>query len=177
MTENDCLQSVFDILYYRKLAPSNSCLVANSSLAQLLAFEEIAIDSIETIIRDVIVSGMEAHVKAHGFLDPNAMFREGTPFPGLSEVLGAYWTISSTNHAERAVAFMRGMPWSVQAEAILAMVIRFNPSRSVERLELPLRYSDYLASLADSKDVDVEKVACYATSRLAISQVDRSRSG
>lgn len=171
MTAEEQFKLVEDALHFRKIATPGTCFVSNDAATQLRGLDESVLPVIESVIHDSIVPVMEEHCKTHGAVDPNSMFREGPPFPGLCEVLGAYWIIAAETNPMRAREFMRTLPWSVEGEAILAMVVHYNPSRSDVRAEIPAAYCDYILSLRDNQSSDVSRMVTYAIRRLAIATI------
>ena len=125
---------------------------------------------IESVVHTSILPAMEQHYRIHGAFDPNSMFREGPPFLGLNEVLGAYWLLATPNPG-RAIEFIRSTPWAVEGEAICALVTQYNPHRSVERPDIPTAYCDYLHSLRDNPNPEISRMAKFAIKRLALDKI------
>lgn len=156
---------VSDALMNRKMV-GDSCLVSNQAGAQLLDAGSGIVSVIEDVVRSTILPAMEEHVEKHGITDPDAMFREGPPFGGLSQVLGAYWVQCARSEPVRAVQFMQEMPSSVASEAILSLVMFFNPSRSVAKVALPGEYARFLRDVSESQVPEMQRIAKFAFKRL-----------
>ena len=165
----DMPELVSDALMNRRMG-GGTCLVSNQAGAQLLAAGNGIVSAIEDIVRSTILPTMEMHVEKHGIADPEAMFREGPPFGGLKQVLGAYWVQCALSEPSRAIQFMQEMPSSVASEAILSLVTFFNPSRSFAKVSLPAEYAQYLKHVNESPVPEMRRLATYALKRLELDQ-------
>lgn len=166
MTMCDIELLVIDTLYQRRIS-GGGCFITNQAGMQLLDSGSEAIPVIENVVRNIVTPLLEQHVKEHGIVDPISTFQEGSPFAGLDWLLGAYWTLNAVADPQRAAEFMRAMPPSVVAEAVLSLVPFFRRDSLLPKVPLPGEYASFLKALTHSDVPALKRIADYVLKKLA----------
>jgi hypothetical protein len=167
--ELDVRQLALDTLYNRSKnanRPPESCFIFNEAGSKLRNCQPTAIPILEELIRDVISPAMEKQRERYGIPDWNSGIKDGPPFAGLSEFLGAYWVLCARNDPSRAVEFMSKMTRPVVNESVSLLSVFFHPANSLSDVAIPSEYVDYLTRLSASDVDEFRNVADYVIKRL-----------
>jgi hypothetical protein len=169
--QSDLHELALDALYYRKsddVEPAKSCFIVNEAAQRLRKCSAEAIPMLEEIIQDLIVPAMDEYRKVNGVPDWSSLFREGPPFAGLDDVLGAYWIICARSNPARAIEFMKSATRPVVNESVFVLLKVFNPAHPLSDVALPREYIDYVKQLSDSDVDEFSEVGAYVIERLGL---------
>lgn len=172
MLEFDFRQLALDTLHNRngKTALSTSCFIFNEAGLKLRGCHPDAIPVLEGLMQELVVPAMDEYREKYGIPDWSSMFREGPPFAGLNEFLGAYWIICARSEPSSAVKFIGKMTRPVVNEAVSRLAMFFNPSNPMSDVPLPSEYIDYIHQLSESDVDEFRSVASYVIERLGLSE-------
>lgn len=171
--ETDIHKLALDTLNNRKdeNAESNdSCFVVNEAGQRLRQCGVNAIPVLERVIVESVVPAMDEYREQHGIPDWDSMFREGTPFAGLSELIGGYWIICARSDPSRAVEFMNKMTRPVVNEAVSLLSVYFHPSNSLSDVPIPREYVEFVNQLSESDVEEFRDVGRYVINRLELNK-------
>lgn len=171
--EPDVRQLALDTLHNRSeenTATPKSCFIFNEAGDKLLACGPSAIPVLEELMWDVIVPAMDKYREQNGVPDWSSMFRDGPPFAGLDEFLGAYWVICARSDPSHAIEFMRKMTRPVVNESVSLLPIFFNPNRPLSDVVLPSEYLEYVKELSESNVEEFKAVALHVIERLGLNE-------
>jgi len=169
--KSDVRQLALDTLHNRSednTAVPDSCFIFNDAGDKLLACDASAIPVLEEVVREEIVPAMNKYREQHGVPDWSSVYREGSPFAGLTELLGAYWVICARSSPSRAIEFMSKMTRPVVNEAVSVLAVYFHPATSLAEVAIPAEYVEYINQLSESDIGEFSAVAAYVTERLGL---------
>jgi len=166
-------QLALDTLYDRKdenTEDKQSCFVVNEAGQQLRGCGAEAIPVLEELIRDLVTPAMAEYREQNGIPDWSSMLREGPPFAGLNDFLGAYWIICARAEPVHAIKFMNEMTRPVITESVSRLPIFFNPKHPLSNVALPLEYVDYINQLSESNVGEFNAVALHVIENLGLTR-------
>lgn len=168
---SDIRQLAFDTLFNKMFAgmeSAESCFFVNKAGQKLRACSVEALPVLEEIIREKVAPAMDEYRVRNGVPNWEALLREGPPFAGLSEFLGAYWIICARTDPRRAIEFMKKMSRPVVSESVSRLPLFFNPAISLSDVPLPTEYVDYLIQLIKSDVEEFKTVGRFVIEKLGV---------
>lgn len=169
----DIRKLALDTLYNRSgesVEADKSCFVVNESGQMLRACGVEAIPILEELIREVVVPAMNEYREQTRVPDWNSVIREGPPFAGLSELIGAYWIICAGTEPTRAVSFIKTTTKPVITESVSRLAVFFNPNHRISDVELPREYVNYVNELNESDVGEFRAVALQVIAKLGLNE-------
>lgn len=125
---------VYDTLYFRRMIP-DTCLQVNLAGQELERQSAEVLPQIENVLSTVVAPvslqvpiSLQAPTKLP-FPGSSDTSYEVDPFPGLSNLLGAYMLVGSKHDVARVVGFLRTLPLALQAKAVALVPVFFRKAK------------------------------------------------
>jgi len=129
MTSHEIEKLIYDTLYYRRLDPNRQCLQVNLARLELERQSAEVLPQIEYVLRTVVATAPPPARRRIVFASGDEDWFEEDPFPGLSDLLGAYMRIGSKHDVARVVGFLRTLPPTLQAKAVALIPVFFRKAK------------------------------------------------